>query len=87
MNGSAVDQFGEKKRHVCPQSTATHPSDRWETLYVCAFLARFTRGKIEGLHSPMEYAKSIMSSSTLANTSTSVLAWRTRSCSQFQIRS
>lgn len=32
-----------KRGHVVPKSTATHPRDRWETLFVYAFIKKFTR--------------------------------------------
>ena len=46
----------DKKGHVCPPSDATHPRDRWETLFVYAFICKFTqmKTKVEGLDSPME---------------------------------
>ena len=46
----------DKKGHICPPSNATHPSDRWESLFVYAFICKFTklRGKVEGLETPME---------------------------------
>jgi len=46
----------DKKSHVCPPSTAIHPADRWETLFVYSFICKFTnlRHKVEGLESPME---------------------------------
>lgn len=45
-----------RKGHICPPSDATHPSDRWESLFVYAFICKFTqlRGKVEGLETPME---------------------------------
>lgn len=47
----------DKRGHTCPPSSATHPSDRWETLFVYSFICKFTnlRSKIEGLESPMEW--------------------------------
>jgi len=32
-----------KRGHVVPKSTATHPRDRWETLFVYAFINKFTK--------------------------------------------
>lgn len=32
-----------KRGHVVPKSTATHPRDRWETLFVYAFIKKFTK--------------------------------------------
>lgn len=45
-----------KSGHICPPSNAKHPSDRWESLFVYAFICKFTniRAKVEGLESPME---------------------------------
>jgi hypothetical protein len=46
----------DKKGHVCPPSNATHPSGRWESLFVYSFICKFTnlRAKVEGLETPME---------------------------------
>lgn len=46
----------EPRPHICPPSSATHPSGRWESLFVYSFICKFTslRGKLEGLESPME---------------------------------
>ncbi|KAJ3542825.1 hypothetical protein NMY22_g3360 [Coprinellus aureogranulatus] len=46
----------EKKPHVCPPSDATHPRDRWESLYVYSFICKFTnlKHKVQGLESPTE---------------------------------
>lgn len=46
----------EKKPHICPPSDATHPRDRWESLYVYSFICKFTnlKHKVEGLETPME---------------------------------
>lgn len=46
----------EKRGHVCPPSDATHPRDRWESLFVYSFICKFTqlRAKADGLDSPME---------------------------------
>ncbi|KAG6814107.1 hypothetical protein H0H92_002102 [Tricholoma furcatifolium] len=48
------------KSHICPPSEATHPSGRWEILFVYSFICKFTnlRNKIDGLESPMECAPS-----------------------------
>lgn len=47
----------DKKGHVCPPSDAKHPSDRWETAFVYAFILKFTnlQSKLEGFETPMEY--------------------------------
>jgi hypothetical protein len=54
-----------KTGHICPPSTATHPSDRWETMFVYSFILRFTQlhGKVEGLETPMEYVSLFLASS------------------------
>ena len=46
----------DKRPHICPPSDATHPSDRWESLFVYSFICKFTnlRQKTEGLETPME---------------------------------
>lgn len=51
-----MDFTTEKKGHICPPSKATHPCNRWECLFVYAFICKFTnlRGKTDGLNSPME---------------------------------
>ena len=56
MSPATVDFTTEKKGHVCPPSKATHPRNRWECLFVYAFICKFTnlRGKTDGLDSPME---------------------------------
>lgn len=56
MSPATVDFATEKKGHICPPSSATHPGNRWECLFVYAFICKFTnlRGKIDGLDSPME---------------------------------
>ena len=56
MSPATVDFAAEKKGHVCPPSKATHPCNRWECLFVYAFICKFTnlRGKTDGLNSPME---------------------------------
>ncbi|KAI0095098.1 hypothetical protein BDY19DRAFT_916277 [Irpex rosettiformis] len=57
-----VETAVEKKGHVCPPSDATHPKDRWETLFVYAFICKFTqiRSKVEGLDSPMDLEDAIL---------------------------
>lgn len=42
-----------KRGHVVPRSTATHPRDRWETLFVFAFIKKFTKlhETVPGFHS------------------------------------
>lgn len=51
-----MDFATEKKGHICPPSKANHPRNRWECLFVYAFICKFTnlRGKTDGLNSPME---------------------------------
>ncbi|KAF9015627.1 hypothetical protein BDQ17DRAFT_57632 [Cyathus striatus] len=53
----------EKKGHICPPSDATHPSDRWETVFVYSFICKFTnlRGKIEGLETPVDFENALLS--------------------------
>ncbi|KDQ63282.1 hypothetical protein JAAARDRAFT_29299 [Jaapia argillacea MUCL 33604] len=53
----------EKKGHVCPPSNATHPSNRWESLFVYSFICKFTnlRGHVEGLQSPMDFEAALLS--------------------------
>ncbi|KAJ6520003.1 hypothetical protein C8R45DRAFT_953541 [Mycena sanguinolenta] len=53
----------EKRGHVCPPSTATHPSDRWESLFVYSFINKFTnlKTKIEGLETPMDFEEALLS--------------------------
>ncbi|KIL71682.1 hypothetical protein M378DRAFT_237449 [Amanita muscaria Koide BX008] len=55
--------YTEKKGHACPTSNATHPSDRWESLFVYSFICKFTnlRGKTEGLDTPMDFENALMS--------------------------
>ena len=55
-----MDFATEKKGHICPPSNATHPCNRWEGLFVYAFICKFTnlRGKIDGLNSAMECVRS-----------------------------
>ncbi|KAF8078881.1 hypothetical protein FPV67DRAFT_1466742 [Lyophyllum atratum] len=52
-----------QKGHICPPSDATHPSGRWETLFVYSFICKFTnlRGKIDGLQTPMDLEEALMS--------------------------
>ncbi|KAK7064079.1 peptidase family M3-domain-containing protein [Favolaschia claudopus] len=52
-----------KKGHVCPPSDATHPSDRWESLFVYSFICKFTnlRAKVEGLETPMDFEAALLS--------------------------
>ncbi|KII94095.1 hypothetical protein PLICRDRAFT_695143 [Plicaturopsis crispa FD-325 SS-3] len=59
MSTSAED----KKGHLCPPSRATHPSDRWESLFVYGFICKFTRlrGKIEGLETPVDFENALLS--------------------------
>nr|BDS00034.1 uncharacterized protein UP11 [Mycoleptodonoides aitchisonii] len=56
MKPTAAELAGDKKAHICPPSDATHPSDRWESLFVYGFICRFTqlRGKVEGFDSAMK---------------------------------
>lgn len=51
-----MDFATEKKGHICPPSNATRPCNRWECLFVYAFICKFTnlRGKVDGLNSAME---------------------------------
>ncbi|KAA1467992.1 hypothetical protein DENSPDRAFT_833170 [Dentipellis sp. KUC8613] len=60
---SSVEPTAEKKGHICPPSNATHPRDRWETLFVYAFMCKFTqlRSKVEGLDSPMDFEEALLS--------------------------
>ncbi|EIN13976.1 hypothetical protein PUNSTDRAFT_56275 [Punctularia strigosozonata HHB-11173 SS5] len=53
----------DKKGHVCPPSNATHPSGRWETLFVYAFICKFTplKAKVEGLESPQDFEDALLS--------------------------
>ncbi|KAJ6621174.1 hypothetical protein B0H10DRAFT_2163282 [Mycena sp. CBHHK59/15] len=53
----------DKKGHVCPPSNATHPSGRWESLFVYSFICKFTnlRAKIEGLETPMDFEEALLS--------------------------
>lgn len=58
---SVAPDIQEKKGHICPPSDATHPRDRWESLFVYGFICKFTqlKGKVEGLETPMEYVLNI----------------------------
>lgn len=51
------------KDHICPPSNATHPSDRWESLFVYSFICKFTnlRGKVDGLETPMDLESALLS--------------------------
>ncbi|PFH49703.1 hypothetical protein AMATHDRAFT_62719 [Amanita thiersii Skay4041] len=53
----------EKKGHICPPSNVTHPSGRWESLFVYGFICKFTnlRGKVEGLDTPMDLENALLS--------------------------
>lgn len=44
--------------HVCPPSNATHPSSRWESMYIYSFILKFTkiRIKVEGFECLLECA-------------------------------
>jgi len=66
MSPATIDFAAEKKGHVCPPSKATHPCNRWECLFVYAFICKFTnlRGKTDGLNSPMESVSSAFVSFT-----------------------
>ncbi|KAI0936805.1 hypothetical protein AcV5_004853 [Taiwanofungus camphoratus] len=57
------DPANDKKGHICPPSNATHPSDRWESLFVYSFICKFTqlRGKVEGLDTPMDFEEALLS--------------------------
>ncbi|KAJ7070860.1 hypothetical protein C8F01DRAFT_1108110 [Mycena amicta] len=53
--------------HVCPptsiHSPSTHPSSRWESLFVYSFICRFTdiRDRVEGLETPMDFEEALLS--------------------------
>ncbi|KXN88772.1 hypothetical protein AN958_06640 [Leucoagaricus sp. SymC.cos] len=53
----------DRKGHVCPPSDATHPSDRWESLFVYSFILKFTnlKEKILGFESPMDLEEALLS--------------------------
>ncbi|KAI0803329.1 hypothetical protein BC629DRAFT_119943 [Irpex lacteus] len=57
-----AEAAGDRKGHVCPPSDAKHPKDRWETLFVYAFICKFTqmKSKVEGLDSPMDLEDAIL---------------------------
>ncbi|KAI0031400.1 hypothetical protein K488DRAFT_32764, partial [Vararia minispora EC-137] len=54
----------DKKGHVCPPSDATHPRDRWESLFVYAFICKFTtlRGKVEGFNNALDFEEALLAS-------------------------
>ena len=56
MGPATMDFATEKKGHICPPSKAIHPCNRWECIFVYAFICKLTnlRGKTDGLNSPME---------------------------------
>ncbi|EMD41910.1 hypothetical protein CERSUDRAFT_110467 [Gelatoporia subvermispora B] len=64
MKTTASEHSTDKKGHVCPPSNATHPKDRWESLFVYSFICKFTslRGKVDGLDSPMDLEEALLSS-------------------------
>ncbi|TFY80030.1 hypothetical protein EWM64_g3985 [Hericium alpestre] len=57
-----AEHIVDKKAHICPPSDATHPKDRWESLFVYAFICKFTelRSKVEGLESPMDFEEALL---------------------------
>ncbi len=59
MRKAPNEPTADKRGHVCPPSDATHPRDRWESLFIYSFVTKFTqlRGKVEGLNTPMEYVQ------------------------------
>ncbi|KZT43742.1 hypothetical protein SISSUDRAFT_1039618 [Sistotremastrum suecicum HHB10207 ss-3] len=61
-SSSLYASLPEKKGHICPPSTATHPRDRWETAFVYAFIGKFSdiKPKIEGLYSPMDLEDALL---------------------------
>ncbi|KAI0068137.1 hypothetical protein BV25DRAFT_1867186 [Artomyces pyxidatus] len=63
MKTTAVEPFVDKKGHKCPPSNATHPRDRWETLFVYSFICKFTtlRAKVEGLDTPSDFEDALLS--------------------------
>ncbi|KAH8099339.1 hypothetical protein BXZ70DRAFT_293547 [Cristinia sonorae] len=63
MKPAATPEAQEKKAHVCPPSNATHPRDRWESLFVYGFICKFTqlKGKVEGLETPMDFEDALLS--------------------------
>ncbi|KZV74826.1 hypothetical protein PENSPDRAFT_152821 [Peniophora sp. CONT] len=52
------------KGHVCPPSNATHPKDRWETVFAYSFITKFTdlRKKVEDFNNVMDFEESIVAS-------------------------
>ncbi|VDB86586.1 unnamed protein product [Peniophora sp. CBMAI 1063] len=52
------------KGHVCPPSNATHPRDRWETVFAYSFILKFTdlKKKVEDFGNVMDFEESIMAS-------------------------
>lgn len=67
MSPATTDFATDKKGHLCPPSKASHPCNRWECLFVYAFICKFTnlRGKTDGLNSPMECVCSAFVSFTM----------------------
>ncbi|TBU34737.1 hypothetical protein BD311DRAFT_784317 [Dichomitus squalens] len=63
MKAALPEPTIDRKGHVCPPSTATHPSDRWESLFVYGFICKFTqlRSKVEGFHTPMDFEDALLS--------------------------
>ncbi|TDL28009.1 hypothetical protein BD410DRAFT_713344 [Rickenella mellea] len=63
MKPATTTPHGDKKGHICPPSNATHPSDRWETAFVYAFITKFTnlKAKIEGFENPMDLEDALLS--------------------------
>ncbi|KAI0756829.1 hypothetical protein C8Q80DRAFT_1130715 [Daedaleopsis nitida] len=62
MKATAPDPASDKKGHICPPSSARHPSDRWESLFVYGFICKFTqlRTKIEGFYTPMDFEDALL---------------------------
>ncbi|KAI5116329.1 hypothetical protein M0805_003542 [Coniferiporia weirii] len=60
---AVVNKGGNLKPHICPPSNAKHPSDRWETAFIYAFILKFTnlRTKVEGFEGPTDLEEAIMS--------------------------
>lgn len=78
-----------KRGHVVPKSTATHPRDRWETLFVFAFIKKFTKldETVPGFHSCDELVFfSTASPMALMDLQSrewpSSTAWRNRPCTR-----
>ncbi|KAH9178763.1 hypothetical protein EDB89DRAFT_1928386 [Lactarius sanguifluus] len=63
MRKAPIEPITDKRGHLCPPSAATHPKDRWESLFVYSFIVKFTqmRGKVEGLNSPMDFEDALLS--------------------------